>query len=286
MSSSLSSSLTSIEDKKYEKKNGTTQSKDNNWRDFTFFVLYGFIITLGVGVFGSNFIFLSTTDNLEYFLPTNESSYFKPEQLGGGYACMRKPSGFKGVKLGNWPYSMRKSGYFHGIFQSFKNWIANTTADTFITNRGFIKSWINLFSPNEDNTNPFSNNFLQMFLIAPLTYSFAPFVFLISLFTAFISAFKAEPLWGLAGFFLLFIWPITTSISFIQLLQYIALFSVIPAFTHLEDIKGILNCNAHMLSLFFGGFVCLGALLNLKVSISATSIIIYGIMVLISILKK
>ena len=93
-------------------------------------------------VIGSNFIFISNTDDsiINKLLPTNINSYFKPEQQdgggggggGGGYSCgMKGKFGFS-----NWPYSMRKSSATtKGIVQSFKNWVANTTAETFIMNR-------------------------------------------------------------------------------------------------------------------------------------------------------
>jgi len=283
---SLRTSFTTIEEKKKEKLSFDSKEKKNNWNDFLFFVFIGLITTLGIGIFGSNFIFLTSTNNLEYFLPTEKSSYFKPEQLGGSFSCSRKSTSFKGFNFGNWPYSMRKSGFLPGFFQGFKNWIADTTANTFITNRGIIKSFLNFFSPGKDNNNMLSNNFLQMFFIAPIALGLAPLLYITSLFTSFISAFESNALWSIAGFFLLFLWPITITISFVQFIQYILLFTFQSLFTNPEYIKGIIHCNSHMLSLFFGGFVCLGALLNLNTTMAVISTIIYVIMVIMSLFNK
>jgi len=283
---SLTSNTISIEDKKREKLLGNSKEKENNWKDFSIFVFIGLFTTLGIGIFGSNFIFLTSNDNLEYFLPTEKTSYFKPDQLGGGIECSRNSIKFKGFNLGNWPYSMRKSGFLPGFFQGFKNWIADTTANTFIINRRIIKSFLTFFTPGKNNDNIFSNNVLQMFFIAPMTLGFAPLSYIITLFTSFISAFESNALWSITGFFLLFLWPITLTISFVQFIQYILLFTFQTLFTNPENIKGIIHCNAHMLSLFFGGFVCLGALLNLNRTIAVISTVIYLIMVIMSLFNK
>ena len=272
----------SIDEKRKQKISGNDKYEENNWKDFSLFVFIGLVTTLGIGFFGSNFILLTSNDNLEYFLPTQKSSYFKPEQLGGGFSCTSKPTKFNKFGAGNWPYSMRKSGFLPGFFQSFKNWIADTTSSAFIKNRGIIKSFLTFFSPGKDNYNMFSNQLFQMFFISPFVLVFAPLSYITSLFTSFISAFESNPLWSLAGFFLLFLWPITISISFVNFIQYILLFTFYPLFTNIEKIKEIIRCNAHMLSLFFGGFVCLGALLNLNTTMAIISTVIYGIMVIMS----
>ena len=195
----------SIDEKRKQKISGNDKDEENNWKDFSLFVFIGLVTTLGIGFFGSNFILLTSNDNLEYFLPTQKSSYFKPEQLGGGFSCSNKLKKFNGFSVGNWPYSMRKSGFLPGFFQGFKNWIADTTSSAFIKNRGIIKSFLTFFSPGKDNYNMFSNQLFQMFFISPFVLVFAPLSYITSLFTSFISAFESNALWSLAGFFLLFL---------------------------------------------------------------------------------
>jgi len=282
---SLRTSTSSIDEKRKQKISSNDKYEENNWKKFSFIVFIGLVTTLGIGIFGSNFIFLTSNDNLEYILPTQETSYFKPEQMSGGFTCLSKPLTFKGIKLGNWPYNMRKSGKFVGFFQGFKNWIAETTANTFITNRGIIKSFLNVFSPGKDNDNILSNSFIQMFFIAPFVIGIAPLSYIMTLFTSFISAFESNPLWTISGFFLLFLWPITTTISFIQFIQYILLFTFQSLYTDIEKIKKIIHCYSHMLSLFFGGFVCLAALLHLNTTMAVISTVIYGILVIMSLVN-
>lgn len=270
--------MSSIQDKVFEKENNDTKKGErNNWYKFFMYCILFFVISLIIMVLGSNFIFISNTDDsiINKLLPTDINSYFKPEQQdgGGGYSC-----GMKGkFSFYNWPYSMRKSASnTKGILQSFKNWFANTTAETFIMNRTFTKKWVELFSP--------INNAFLIFLIAIITIAAAPLVYIGSLGIALFNAFKTDWRWGLVSFFLIFLWPFIISISLVQLFQYIFLFLLMPAITDLDVLKDIMKCNINTFFIFFGGLVSLASLLSLNNTITIVYTCIYLLINIISLL--
>ena len=270
--------MSSIQDKVFEKENNDTKKgESNNWYKFFLYCVLFFVVSLFIMVLGSNFIFISNTDDsiINKLLPTNINYYFKPEQQdgGAGYSC-----GMKGkFNFSNWPYSMRKSNAnTKGILQSFKNWFANTTAQTFIMNRDLIKQWVELFSS--------INNVFLIFLISIITIAMAPLVYIGSLGTALFNAFKTDWRWGLVSFFLIFLWPFIIGISLVQLLQYIFLFLIIPAITDLDVLKDIMKCNINTFFIFFGGLVSLASFLTLNNTISIVYTCIYLLMNIISLL--
>ena len=274
--------MSSIQDKVYEKENnGSNKSESNNWYHFFIYCLIFFVLSLFILVLGSNFIFISNADDsiISKLLPTDLNSYFKPEQQdgggggGGGASCAAKSK----FKFSNWPYSMRKSASnTKGIIQSFKNWFANTTAETFIMNRGLIKWWVDLFSP--------INNAFLIYLIAILTISAAPLVYMFSLGAGLFNAFKSSLGWGLTSFFLMFIWPIVFGISFVQLIQYSVLFIFMPAFTDFAVLKDIINCNINIFFIFFGGLVSIASLFSLNNTITIIYTAAYLLMNIISLM--
>jgi hypothetical protein len=273
--------MSSIQDKVNEKQNNDTKKgESNNWYNFFLYCVLFFAVSLFIMVIGSNFIFINNSEAsvLNKFLPTDINYYFKPEQQdgGGGYSCGMKGK-FKMPNLESWPYSMRKSASnTKGLLQSFKNWIANTTAETFIMNRELIKKWVELFSS--------INNVFLLFLIAVITIAMAPLVYIGSLGTALYNAFKTNWKWGLVSFFLVFLWPFIIGISLVQVLQYIFLFLIIPAITDLEGLKEILKCNINTFFIFFGGLVSIASLLTLNNTITIVYTCIYLLMNIISLL--
>ena len=285
-------STTPIDDKKNENKNGATKDNVNQLQNFLLLVLIGFIITLGVGLIGSIFIFFTSKDVvLENFFPTKETSYYTDEQLNkkkqsGGFDCNRNATtSLPNFNLFNWPYSMFKedsktSVKGVGLFQSFKNWIAKTTSDTFTTMREFIKDWLNLFAPG----NLLSHDFFKMFIFAPLTLGAAPIVFLITLVLSFFKAFKENWMWSIFGFFFVFLWLIINGLSFVQFFDYLFKFTILPLITNITDIKEIISCYADWLVLLFGLFVCIGGTIYLNSTIAIVYWVVWALLVLKSLI--
>jgi hypothetical protein len=263
--------MSSIQDNVFEKENDGTQNQgNNNWVKFFTYCILFFMISLIILVLGSNFIFISNTDDsiLNNILPININAYFKNDQQdGGGYSC-----GMKGKSSYlNWPYSMRKSeANTRGIIQRFKNWFAITTADTFIMNRKLIRDYVTLFSP--------INNIFLIFLISILTISISPLVYIISLGSALFHAFKTNWKWALFALIFIFLWPFIIGISIVQLLQFIYLFLLMPAITDMDVLKDIIKCNVNIFFIVFGGLVSIASLLSLNSTISIIYTVLYLIM--------
>ena len=269
-----------IQDKVFQKNNNDTKKEEsNNWYSFFLYCVLFFVISLFILVIGSNFIFISNADDsiINKLLPTDINSYFKPDQQdgGGGYSCGMK--GKFNFSFSNWPYSMRKSASnTKGIMQSFKNWFATTTAETFIMNRTLTKKWVDLFSP--------INNPFLIFLIAIITITSTPLVYIASLGTGLFNAFKTNWMWGLFSFLLIFLWPIVISISIIQILQYLFLFLLMPAISNLDVLKDIMKCNINTFFIFFGGLISIASLLSLNNTITIVYTCIYVLTNIISLL--
>lgn len=259
-----------------EEQNQTNTGKPNNWAKFFIYCIVFFLLSLFILVLGSNFIFISNTDDsvVNNLLPININAYFKPDQQdGGGYSC-----GMKGKsRMSNWPYYMRKSeANTRGLFQRFKNWFAVTTAETFIMNRKIIREYVPLFSS--------VNNIFLIFLISILTISLAPLVFIGTLGTGLFNAFKTNWKWATITFFLMFLFPFVHGMAFVQFLQYIYLFVLMPGMTDMDLLKDIIKCNINIFFMLFGALVFVASAIALNPTITMFYMCLYGLMTIISII--
>ena len=182
------SSPSIIENKIKEKTNENKKEK-SNWGRFALSILNNFILTTFISVLGSNFIFFSTLNNLEYFLPTKKEAYYDDKFSFFG----KKMSQFKQAKqqhemnkdvnvhlldklgIGNikgWPYNLYKKQFIPSISQSFLNWFSSSTAEAYMTQRKILQTIIGFFSPDfqdKDDKNLFSSQPLQIILTPFIT---------------------------------------------------------------------------------------------------------------------
>lgn len=280
-----------IEEKKQKKQ--FLVNKDNNddndnirWKNFFIYVLISLIVSLLIGIIGSNFIFLTylSPQNREEWIPTKSideefGGFYKPTRGGNSApSCMKSKSlSFNPPGIdSNWPYSMYKNEFIPGFIQSFKNWIAKLTASSFIIHRSLLNQWLHFTKGLNDS--------LKMVLLAPLTLLFFPTVFIVGFFITIYTVFEANLLWGLAGFFLLFMWPIVNTIASIQTVKYIILLTITPLYRNFNDIKRIFNCNLNTVYLLFGFFVCISSFLTLDITTSIIATVIYAFTTIISFL--
>ena len=268
----------SIEEKKREKIGDDGQV---NWSKFGVYVLISFILSILIGIIGSNFIFLThlSQSELEKWLPTKsqneEGGGFYKDARGGagprggaGSCSLNKNEGFKFSGLSaNWPYSMYKNEVFPGFIQSFKNWIAETTAASFMKYRNIVKSWLSLVSG--------LNNTIQMTILAPLTFIMYPIIYFCCFCISLYEAFFINVFWAIAGCFLLFVWPFISIISFLEIINYIGLFTFSPIYSNFNTIKNIFNCNLSSVTLLFGFLICMSSFLTLDSTTSGIASIIY-----------
>ena len=276
-----------IDEKKQEKANGVKGQE--NWSKFGIYVLVSFILSIFFGIIGSNFIFLThlSQSELEKWVPTKsqdeEGGGFYKNARGGGASkkggsstcSLNKNEGFKFSGLSaNWPYSMYKNEI--GFVQSFRNWIAETSAASFIKYRTVVKSWLSLVSG--------LNNTFQMTILAPLTFLFFPLVYFCCFCISLYEAFFTNMFWGITGFFLVFLWPFISTISFLEIINYIGLLTVSPIYSNLNGIKNIFNCNLNSVTLIFGFLICVSSFLTLDLTTAGIASLIYVAMATMSLL--
>lgn len=141
------------------------------------------------------------------------------------------------------------------IIQRLKNFLAITTADTYINNRDTLKSFLTFFAP-ADHGNIFSNQSFQMLFAAPLNLFFSFIVFLMGGIMSLFFALQADALFFIVGMIMMFTWVICGLIGLIQLLQYWKLFLFEPILHDWITMKKIVGCNIKILVILFGWLVC------------------------------
>jgi hypothetical protein len=303
----VNTELTLIEEKKKNLKDGNSNgdSNTNNWLNFGLWIIFSLLIVLGVGVIGANLIYMTTAKNkfydvakvtlLEKLLPTEEAQYFpqkggaiKGGAMKGGAMCSSSVdpapnwSNLNNIgigKSGGWPYSMYKEGRLNGVFQGFKNWFAESVADSYITSRSLLQKWLNLFAPVEVDKNIFSNETFQIFFLAPLMLLIFPLVVIFIYFSNWVSAFKTSWIYTIFGMIFVYSWFTTFFVVIIQAMQYLLTLLFLPLFADYKRIKKIINCNITSLSLLFGLLMCISAFQNLDTTIAITMLIVYLMMV-------
>lgn len=305
----MSDSTTSaIEDKQNTSSDSTTDTttKQNEWGKFIAATITNIIISIIFGFFGANFIFFSTAPSLELeqYFPTNESSYFPTTKstkksffdfLGGQekqtakprYSCYKRPHKdfnldfLKSIglsKAGGWPYSMYKDEAVPGIFQSYKNWFAKSIAHTFIMTRNLLQKWVGLFSPDKPI---FSNETLQMFVIAPMTLFFGQFITAALGFFGFIyESFVQEWKWSLLGLLLGYTTFIALLVMFVEVVKFLFSFLLLPAISNYKLLGEILKCNANSIAMLFGAMMVSSANTYLNSTISSSMIVVYIILLI------
>jgi len=189
-------------------------------------------------------------------------------------------------KSGNWPYTLRDPNVGPiNYIQKFLNWILETMYGAYSINRGFLQSWLSIFS--KKNSGFISNDVFIMLIIAPLTLLAAPLVlgfgFFSSLFSSFFIGYtknnndmsKSGWIWALIGLFLGYTWIITSTISIVQFIQYILLFTLLPLLKNFTKIKDILHCNITALGLLFGVLVCGSAYAHLDNITASVMLVVF-----------
>ena len=297
---------TVIEEKKKLREEGIDKKNENQWVDFCISIVINIIITLVIGILGANFIYLTTAENakqdgdtlLEYLFPTSDAKYAPTPITTGGARCS-KTMGYntnfsllKKIGIGasnSWPYNMYKTidkndkNDKHNTYsQLFKNWFAESIADSYKTNRSLLQQCLKLFSLSKEGAeeNIFSNETFQMFIVSPLTFLVFPLTIFFTYCCSWFSMFKMG--WGftLIGAFLIYSWLISFSVSFAQTVQYLFTFTLLPLFADIKRVRKIFGCNAKALSIFFGILVCSSAVSYLDTTISITMFVVYLLMLI------
>jgi len=288
MSDTMSDTTPSLIDEKKNLKKGVSPNQKNSIITFLLHVLLSFIIMLVVGFYGANFIYYTssivtslpsanTTEEkiinsplLDKIFPTKKEDYGLPPDVmkgggkamkGGATSCENKinlPGAgvynkLKTIGIGNkkpgWPYNMYSNSIIIGPVQSFKNWIAESTADTYITNRTVLKRLFSFFACDPAG-NIFANEPFQMFLVAPLMLALTGIVPLFTYFSSWFSLFKTNWMFALPCLIIVD-WIITATVSFVQTFQYLVTLLMLPLYSDSGVVCDIVGRNYKVLIGFF-----------------------------------
>ena len=318
--------LSPIETKKKQKKKDTVSAltNNNNWGGFGLSLLGNLIITVVVGLAGSNFIYLTRSASetmgksstvLEFLLPTKPGVYFPDKKVkddtnayvknlnssiftncGRENTCekaepcthYKRLAKFNIGTLGGWPYSMRdpKIPAPWGLWSQFKYWIADSVADSYIRDRSNMQKILATFAPEKDGGNMFANQTFQMFVVTPLMYIITPLIMLFIFCSSIFSLFATSPGWAICGtLFFLSTFFISYGISFVQAFQYMCTLTLVPLLADFKMVQNIFKCNGNSLIYFFMFLTCLSAFANLDGIIAGTIVGTYVVYILYKVFK-
>ena len=287
---------TAIQEKIDEKKNEKASSlPKENWTGFAYLTLISFIIVLVFGILGSNFIYLTNLkkDILDKVLPSEGSDYFNADVMSGGGLYNGEESNYKNserksMNFSNmsvlpskgWPYSMKvKSHFLESFTIKVKNWFANTCAESFITSRDILKSWLRLFNPE----GALGNDTLQM-LLAPLNLALglviAFFVGLGS--TTFALYNSAGFLFFIIGFVLLYNFTFISALSVIQVILFLLTFLFLPLILDFKEVMYIFHSNISLLTTILGLLTCISSLFCFDLTTATIFIVAFVLITIIS----
>jgi len=290
---------TPIENKKNEKDNEINGEK-SDWGKFGFSVLNNFIHTAIIAVLGSNFIFFSTLNNLEYFFPTKNSAYFdstpssqssKPLNLNKEVnAKLLNKLGIGNVK--GWPYNTYKKELFPSLSQGFLNWFSTSIAETYMTQRKLQQSLFSFFSPemdgNEDK-NLFSSQPLQI-ILSPIILLLGIFIvpmlaFIVTFFKLFTNK-QGGFLYAFIGLFFAYTWLITFSTSTLQSIQFLLTLMFVPLLSNYREVLKTIYANRGFIGFLFGALVVMSAFDNLETVFAIVGLVVYIILLLSYLFSK
>ena len=254
----------------------------NRWGDFFKSVGWRLLWTVVFAIVTANFIYLTSNEYLDIILPTDERLYFprfNPRNRGTASSAASSSSSAasssssaasakggsyqncnpyftkepKPLIIGkNFPYNLvgKEDGDWD-FMQSFKNWIALTTADTFITGRKIAKDFFEFFKP----PGLFSYQPLQIFIGAPVAVLMTFIVFIFGCISSFFFAFQDGPMWTIVGLFALYTWGICFCEGLMYTLKYVSLLVFYGASNNWEGLKDIIGCNVRYYVMFFGWLI-------------------------------
>jgi hypothetical protein len=287
----MSDKDTSAIDQKKIDNNQDETSQKNDWGAFASSTFSNVVFTMIIGLIGANFIFFTTIDNLNKFFSTERVPDYFPQYVhllkqtkGGGYTCKKEAQSFNFDSLkkigiggvGGWPYSMA-SNTRSGYFQSFKNWFADSIADTFIMSRGILKQWLGYFKEGT----PLSNETLQMFFIGPFNLFMGMFASMAFGFFGYLyKSFEDGWGWMLIGLLFGYTMFFAFMTSIVHFFKFIGTFLIVPLISNLGLLGEILKCNSNSLALLFGALTVSSASTTLDSSISTSMMVVYIILLI------
>ena len=268
-----------------------------SWTSFIKSIFIYFLLTLLFGLFGSNFIYLTSRGSeLDMILPSDDAFYnatqFKimkhgPENLENCHNSL--PVNIMGLE-DNFPYNLiRIKGTTPAselekltLVERLMNWFGKTVAGCFKSNRALLKGWLDIFNPE----GIFGNHAFQIYIICPFTIIFGGLYALGSgYFSALFAAIGADIKVTVWGFFFLYTWGICFGLSAVMAMRLLATIMFFPMSQNWKEVSNILACNVKPLVALFGFFVCGAAYDTLDPSIAGVMGIVYLALVVVSVFR-
>ena len=265
--------------------NAANSDDKPSWQRFAKALLHYFILSLLLGLFGSEFIYLTSrgSNDLNTMFPTDDLFYtakrYEVERTGSytSVNCNETGSGSYSSYEDNFPYNLIRNDplYELSYSQRISSWFGKTVAGCFKTNRGLIKGWIENFPPNT----PLGTHAFQIYIACPITLLISFVGLLTGFFAAVMSAMAADITVSIWGGLTLYGWLLTIGLGFVIFIRLITTLCVFPMIQNWKEVSNIMACNAKTIVIMFGFFVCGAAYDNLDSTIAGIMGIIYLILV-------
>jgi hypothetical protein len=298
------------EDDEYEDDNDEYEDDDENekkpepnWNDWSSWVnflkalIFYFIVTIFLGVLGSNFIYLTTRgSDLDIIFPTYDK-FYSAKKIGVSKPSPANIDGCNEVSSGtgniifddNFPYNLIdettdvKQIKAWPLGKRFGSWFGKISRGVFKNNRAYFKGYLDNFPPNT----LMGNHTFIIYIVAPFTLLMSFFGAGLSGFcTAIGTAFSADTKLTVYGGFLLFSWAVIFLMSAILVLRFVATLVFLPMSQNWKEVSNIMACNVTALVVLFGFFACGCAYDTLDADIASIMGIIYLALVAVTLFKK
>ena len=275
---------------------GDDSSETNQWILFVQALFTYFIITLLVGLFGANFIYLTTRGgDLDLILPTDEQFYsaktYQTNQPGAFHVvdCTETSSGNFPILQDNFPYNLilikgqptKEQLKQLSFTERLTNWFAKVVAGSMKSNRALLKGWLDCFNPN----GLFGNHVFQIYFAAPFTIFVSLFALVSGWIAAFGAGFSTDLKVTVWGGFLLYSWGLFGGIACIVFMKLISTLLFFPPSQNFKEVTNIMACNVKPLVVLFGFFACGVAYNTLDPTIAGVMGIVYIMLVAWTMIK-
>lgn len=280
----------------------TEWDSTDSWVNFATAILQYFIVSLLIGLFGCNFIYLTTRgSDLDDLLPSDSNHQFYMAKIStkkkGPYSdinCVEHSFGESASRIeANFPYNLIDSRFNKENLSKTKadaakkgaekipygthmmDWFARISLGCFTKNRDLLKSWFSIFNPDS----PLGNHAFQMCIAFPFTIA----ICMVSIVTGFIFAvgasFGTHSKLPIVGIFLGYLWIIAIGFGFLVFARLIITVCLLPLMENWKEVGNIMACNVKTIAVIFGYFVCSAAYDNLHSTTSGIMGIVYLLLV-------
>lgn len=283
-------------------------SEDNNWGKFITSSAIAVLISLGVGVLGANFVYLSRI-NLDIFFPTDENKrpytykspeLFKSSQSGGGKmkggnkmsggglcgepidfgdSVLLKNKYFRGIFEYGFPYNMINDG--SSIVALLKNWLGSNVMYSNIWLRDSIQFIITvLVSICALTPQPFTS--LIPFILGPIILAIFAIMTSIWMLPTLVSMFWNEKelsgnIITILGLLFGYTWAFAAILSVIQSIEVIFKSLFLPLMLSPRKIFEIMGnrYNSYYLSLVLFTLIIAAAFSNLNIIVAVVMLLVF-----------